>query len=1174
MNVFFKENNGQILRALFIIFFIFSTDVAYGQHNNDLNFKKIPPSPVSSKFSEYIASAPNMENGNINIPIDIFKLDYYDFQMPLKLVYSSNGITLNDTPIPYGYGWNLTLNPRINRTIYNRPDEKYPFKNFIDYNAADWSTRAPWHNQEDFPEFYDPLKTIVNDDSRMVDYQLLSEDLFDSQKDIFTIQLPHKSINFILIKTENTTTAYSFGNNIKIYLNIVNLNIRGIKVVDDDGVIYKFGNFDNENGNSFIEEYAGNTTSWLLRDITLNNNERIDFQWVKNNISLYKPQMSSSISMMDFKNSGHPNLHTSGHSGEPSPLPEINDYGGVINLGEYQNPYFASISKIISSAWSVDFFYKSINEPYATKIEVKDFNNTLINTVLFTYGGTNPQFDHYLLKNLKINDEIYEFQYNNKRFANSTNSLDYWGFYNGKIQNSQVPRFHFKAYNVYSAVVFDPANSSIYAGVANKEVDTVMMKAFMLEKIIYPTKGYTKFYYEPHQFQYSEDYPGLQSPPSQITMGGGLRIKKILNYLYDGTLASEKYYKYGINENGLAKIKLVPTPNTFVDETWHWNYYSTYTLSHRNVNIKPLSDYQAYDFGKSSIWYEQINEYTPDTKKTLRYIFKDDEINILQGFKLFSKKFTSEVYSIFQGGPQLLEETIYNKVNGQFVQIKKRSLDYEWFSDLNAFDNLLVNRRITSGGVYVNSGNIDPVYPNFITIVPIHNYTEAMNNFKFNYNFYKIFPGIYRITNERIYSYTPQGEIVELKTYSYTNNYIKSIIKNSSNSNTTIIEEYKYPFEDTSSINQIMTDRNMLNKPNEQKLISNNSITLQEEIYSNNLAYPSNLILLKEKRLFINGILSKYLMFSKYDKYGNPLQVQLNQLPPVSYLYGYKGLYPIAKVENSSYVDITNVLNESIIASLNLGNVSESYINSTLLTLRNVLNNSFVSNYTYKPLLGMSSETDPRNNKYYYSYDNFGRLSSILDFDNFYLKSYQYNLKATTYTNTAKSRTFIKNNCTIGQVGSSVVYSVVAGFYSSTISQEDADQLAINDVNSNGQSYANLHGTCSAPTLTIPIQRSTGWNGIITRITFYQNNNQVAQIFPQNNGDLETSFDIESGTYSRIRVDIDPSGAPYHGYLNIFNASGVMCNDIGLNINELNFYNVTFNPAGDNRFLIFEGCLY
>lgn len=65
------------------------------------------------------------------------------------------------------------------------------------------------------------------------------------------------------------------------------------------------------------------------------------------------------------------------------------------------------------------------------------------------------------------------------------------------------------------------------------------------------------------------------------------------------------------------------------------------------------------------------------------------------------------------------------------------------------------------------------------------------------------------------------------------------------------------------------------------------------------------------------------------------------------------------------------------------------------------------------------------------------------------------------YYNTIQSGTFTRNNCPQGYVGSQVIYTVPQGMYSSTISQAQANQLAINDVNSNGQNYANTNGTCT-----------------------------------------------------------------------------------------------------------------
>ena len=68
---------------------------------------------------------------------------------------------------------------------------------------------------------------------------------------------------------------------------------------------------------------------------------------------------------------------------------------------------------------------------------------------------------------------------------------------------------------------------------------------------------------------------------------------------------------------------------------------------------------------------------------------------------------------------------------------------------------------------------------------------------------------------------------------------------------------------------------------------------------------------------------------------------------------------------------------------------------------------------------------------------------------------------ANTYFNAQQSQTFTRNNCGTGGQAGSVTYTVPPGEYSSTVSQAAADQLATNDMNANGQNYANTNGTCA-----------------------------------------------------------------------------------------------------------------
>ncbi|WP_131474479.1 DUF5977 domain-containing protein [Flavobacterium sp. KMS] len=65
------------------------------------------------------------------------------------------------------------------------------------------------------------------------------------------------------------------------------------------------------------------------------------------------------------------------------------------------------------------------------------------------------------------------------------------------------------------------------------------------------------------------------------------------------------------------------------------------------------------------------------------------------------------------------------------------------------------------------------------------------------------------------------------------------------------------------------------------------------------------------------------------------------------------------------------------------------------------------------------------------------------------------------FGNSAKSGSFVRNNCGTGGTGATVTYTIPANTYSSTSSQADADAQAQNAVNANGQTYANANGTCS-----------------------------------------------------------------------------------------------------------------
>jgi YD repeat-containing protein len=166
----------------------------------------------------------------------------------------------------------------------------------------------------------------------------------------------------------------------------------------------------------------------------------------------------------------------------------------------------------------------------------------------------------------------------------------------------------------------------------------------------------------------------------------------------------------------------------------------------------------------------------------------------------------------------------------------------------------------------------------------------------------------------------------------------------------------------------------------------------------------------------------------------------------------------------------------------------QAYTGSTTLSgqiddVRVFPKDALMTSYTYNPLVGKTSETDPAGRSTIYQYDGLNRIMTVRDQDNNILKQYDYEYQqcATPTYNTAQSQIFEKNNCSGGLYGSDVIYTVPAGKYSSC-TLTGANQLAQNDISYDGQNYANANGTCSStPPCVAPITvTATALSNVIT----------------------------------------------------------------------------------------------
>lgn len=126
----------------------------------------------------------------------------------------------------------------------------------------------------------------------------------------------------------------------------------------------------------------------------------------------------------------------------------------------------------------------------------------------------------------------------------------------------------------------------------------------------------------------------------------------------------------------------------------------------------------------------------------------------------------------------------------------------------------------------------------------------------------------------------------------------------------------------------------------------------------------------------------------QYDNDGNLVEISYNGTVLASYLWGYKGSHPIAEIKGVSYTELCTSLPQLLQPSalLNRYDLTESDLN----TIRTTFAGHDVTTLTYNWLIGAGTMTDPRGVTTRFTYDGYGRLDSVKDFNDYLIKKYQY----------------------------------------------------------------------------------------------------------------------------------------------------------------------------------------
>ncbi|CAD0002113.1 DUF5977 domain-containing protein [Flavobacterium chungangense] len=356
-------------------------------------------------------------------------------------------------------------------------------------------------------------------------------------------------------------------------------------------------------------------------------------------------------------------------------------------------------------------------------------------------------------------------------------------------------------------------------------------------------------------------------------------------------------------------------------------------------------------------------------------------------------------------------------------------------------------------------------------------------------------PRNYMLQKEENINYYANDSIVQSTTFDYDLNLTSLKSKKVVNSKGETLEtKYLYPTDSEMSSEPFVSElisKNRIGTPLAVRSYNTNKLSDQKIVYAKD-ASTANLLLPKyvyanKGADAIDSAKDKKVTYDQYDDKGNILQYTLENGMPVSIIWGYNKTQPVAKIENAVYslIPVGTITNLQSLSDADHDNCvsascKEQLLRNALDTFRATFPNAFISTYTYNPLIGVTSITDPRGNVSYYEYDALGRLQFVKDKDLNVLQKYCYNYKGqqidcdisfasgTVYKSTARSGSFTRNNCASGEVGSSVTYNQAQGVETSTVSQADADSKGLTRFNTDGQAYANTNGTCSIPTPAAP----------------------------------------------------------------------------------------------------------
>ncbi|EOA50519.1 hypothetical protein [Bacteroides salyersiae] len=467
-----------------------------------------------------------------------------------------------------------------------------------------------------------------------------------------------------------------------------------------------------------------------------------------------------------------------------------------------------------------------------------------------------------------------------------------------------------------------------------------------------------------------------------VSKGGGVRVKRIYS-TFEGKIISDLKYSY--MKKGKSTGLLMNSP------------VFTYPFTTRNLTLRGV-----YDIGGVRVDVIDVTgfyvcgmsyPYTPFSFSAMGasvgYSTVTVRENFCTGYEEYSyynvpDRALSSDESYIPGFPttgslrngQLLSKILYDDDGGK---VEETNYIYtvdrqETVKGFKAYIPLIFSTFSTSEFDYIYARFYDTVSERWNLTREITT-TYDPNNYGSNY-------GTPSVQFYKDYKYLSSNDLPSMVSYGNSDKSIRQI-------------QYKYSTDYADQMSQKMKNRNLVNKPLETIYMCDGSVTKAEKtsyIDTLGLILPKIVYALKASSPLSLSMYSSFYRkkysIDLYNKHGKIVQMSEKDNIPVTYLWGYKSIYPIAEIRNATYNEVAMHLR-----NMDSFENSLSPIMTSIENLRSLLKKSLITTYTYKVPWGIQKIVSPTGMNTTYNYDLFGRLQTILDHNGKVVKRLKYNYK-------------------------------------------------------------------------------------------------------------------------------------------------------------------------------------